>query len=314
MKTRYLIYPVAAILLLPLLLSACRGTGGVVDPLAEGGDPDLLAARQFWEEGQVREAKGEWKRAVEAYRDLVRDYPRSPQAPEAQFRVGACLEELDDLYAAFQAYQALLEEFPGKGNLVEILSRQYEIGEAYLQGRKCWFLFLRIRSGLGRAEEIFRTVLNNATFSKVSPLAQFGLARTFQLRGDYREAILEYEQVLRNYPGSEVIAPALYETGVCYYREALRADYDQREVDEAIRHLRRFVDSFPDDPQRSQAEEMVGELWDRKAEKSYEIARYYEKKGSPAGARIYYQEVADRYPESKYAGPARERLEKLEGD
>ncbi len=314
MKTRFLIYPAAALLLLPLLLAACRGTGVGIDPLAAGEDPDLRAARILWEEGQDREAEGEWKRALKIYRELVEDYPRSPQAPEAQFRVGVCLEELDDLYGAFRAYQTLLEQFPGKGNLGEILSRQYEIGEAYLQGRKRPFLFLKIRSGLGRAEEIFRTILNNATFSKVSPRAQWGLARSFQLRGDFREAILEYEQVLVNYPGTEVIPSALFQMGVCYYREALRADYDQREVDEAVRNLRRFIHSFPEDPNRTRAEEMIVELMDRKAKKAFEIARYYESKGSPAGARIYYREVAERYPESKYAGPAREKLDEMAGD
>ncbi len=314
MKTRCLIYPLAVLLLLPGLFSACRGTGGAADPLAEGEDPDLLAARLLWEEGQAREAAGEWKMALESYRQLVEDYPRSPPAPEAQFRIGVCLEEVDDLYGAFRAYQTLLEEFPGKNNLSEILRRQYEIGKAYLEGRKRWFLFLRIRSGLGRAEEIFRTVLNNATFSKVSPRAQFGLARTFQLRGDYREAILEYEQVLINYPGSEVIAPALFQTGICYYQEALRADYDQQEVNEAVRNLRRFIHSFPEDPRRPRAEEMISELMDRKAKKAFDIARYYERKGSPTGARIYYREVVERYPESQYAGPAREKLGELESD
>lgn len=311
MKTRYLIFPAVLIL---LVLAGCRGTGGAVDPLVPDEDPETRAARLLWEDGQSREGRGDHAGALRSYRELVQDYPQALPAPEAQFRVGACLEAQDNLYAAFQAYQALLDKYPGKGNLGEILQRQFEIGEAYLQGRKRWFLFLRIRSGLSRAEEIFRTVVGNATFSPVSARAQYGLGRSLQLRGDYLEAILEYEQVLANYPGSEVFSAAIFQTGVCYYQEALRADYDQREVDEAIRYLRRFAYSFPDDPARPQAEEMIAELWDRKAEKAYDIARYYERKGLPAGARIYYREVAERYPESRYAERARKKMEELPGD
>ncbi len=314
MKNRCIIYLAAVILLLPLILSACRGMGNRVDPLSGGEDLELRAARILWEEGQALQAKGEWYRAVKIYRELIKDYPRVPQSPEAQFQIGVCLEELDDLYPAFQAYQTLLKDYPGKGNLSEILHRQYQIGKAYLEGRKRWFLFFRIRSGLSRAEEIFRTVLNNATFSKVSPLAQYGLARTFQLRGDYQEAILEYEQILVNYPGTEVVASALFQIGVCYYQEALLSDYDQREVNEAVRNLKRFTHSYPDDPRSSRAEAMVAELIDRKAKKAFDIAKYYEKKGSEDGARIYYREVAERYPESKYAQPARKKLEKLKSD
>jgi len=282
--------------------------------MARDEDPADFATRRLREEGQAREEEGDFRSALRSYRALVRDYPRSPLAPEAQFRIGVCLEEIDDLYAAFQAYQTLLEQYPGKGSLSEIVQRQYEIGEAYLQGRKRWFLFLRIRSGLSRAEEIFRTVVRNATFSPVSARAQYGLACSLQLRGDYPEAILEYEQVLLNYPGSEVYGPAIFGIGLCYYQESLRADYDQREVDEAIRHLGRFIRAFPDDPDRGRAEEMLGELRDRQAEKSYRIARYYEKNSSPQGARIYYREVAERYPESIYAAEARAKLEQLPED
>ena len=53
---------------------------------------------------------------------------------------------------------------------------------------------------------------------------------------------------------------------------------------------------------------------DRKARKAYDIARYYEKKGLPSGARIYYREVAEKYPESSYAGRAREKIEELSDD
>ncbi len=312
MKIRRIIYPSALILLLPLVFSSCRGTVGVIDPGADIGAPEEAAARLLREEGRARQARGEYRRARKAYRKLVGEYPESTLAPEAQFRIGACLEEMDKLYQAFRAYQTLLDEYPGQGELGEILRRQYEIGESYLEGRKRWFLFLRIRSGLGRAEEIFRTVVNNATFSPVAPRAQYGLARSLELRGRNLEAILEYEQVLVNYPGSEVFPSALFGLGAGHYREALRADYDQREVDEALRHLRRFINSFPEDPGRLEAEEMIGNLRDRRAKKAYDIARYYQRKGSVTGARLYYREVVDNYPESKYAESARKKLEKLD--
>ena len=312
MKTRRVIYSLAVLIILPLLFSSCRGTVGVVEPGMEIEAAREESARRLWEEGQSRQARGEYRRALRAYRELVGEYPGSTPAPEAQFRIGVCLEKLDRLYRAFQAYQTLLEDYPGQGELGEILRRQYEIGEAYLEGRKRWFLFLRIRSGLDRAAEIFRTVVNNATFSPVAPRAQYGLARSLELRGRNLEAILEYEQVLVNYPGSEVFPSALFGLGACHYREARRADYDQREVDEALRHLRRFVNSFPDHPRRSGAEEMIGNLRDRRAKKAYDIARYYQRRGSVTGARLYYREVVDNYPDSKYAESARKKLEKLD--
>ncbi|MFH1037900.1 MAG: outer membrane protein assembly factor BamD [PVC group bacterium] len=297
---------------LSLSVAACGGVevkNGETPPetsLVPSPEADLL-----WNAAQALETEGDRGGALNRYQELVDEYPDSPRAPEAQFRIGVCLEAEDDLYEAFEAYQLLLDEFPGKGNLGEILSRQYAIGEAFLNGRKRSFLFLRIRSGLGAAEEIFRTVVNNATFSTVSPLAQYGLGRALQEQGDYEEAITEYEQVLANYPGTDVIPLALFKMGDCYYQIALQSDYDPREVDRAIQYLEKFAQRFPDHQDRPEAERKIAELVDLKAEKAYDIARFYESEESAEGGRLYYQEIVDTYPDSSYALPAREKLAAL---
>ncbi len=297
---------------LSLAVSACGGIEvkeGENPPASPPGVPP--EAQLLWNEAQALEAKGDFSKALSRYQDLVDDYPDSSLAPDAQFRIGVCLEENDDLYEAFQTYQSLLVNYPGKGNLGDILSRQYRIGEAFLNGRKRNFLFLPIRSGLGTAQEIFRTVVSNAAFSKVSPRAQYGLAQALYEQGDYEEAITEYEQVLANYPGTEVIPLALFKIGECYYQIALRADYDQKEVDKAIRYLRKFVQDFPEHRNRPEADELISKLIDLKAEKAYDIALFYEAADSSEGGRLYFQEIIDTYPDSRYALLAREKIAKL---
>lgn len=274
--------------------------------------PDSYLAPEalFWI-GSRMEETGNYADAINRYEDLVDEYPDSDFSPEALFRIGNCLEEEDELLEAFQTYQILLNDYPGKGSLGEILEREFKIGEAFMNGRKRLFLFFRIRSGLGTAEEIFRAIVNKATFSKVSPRAQYSLGRVLQMEGDYEGAINEYRQVLTNYPGTDVIPLALFNMGNCYYEEALSSDYDPREVDRALRHLIKFVRRFPDDPNKTEAEEKVSELIDRKAEKAYDIAEFYDSADSSAGVKIYYREIIDKYPDSRYADRARKRLEEL---
>jgi outer membrane assembly lipoprotein YfiO len=268
-------------------------------------------SRRLWEKGRVFEDKQAWARAISSYETLVEDYPDSELAPEALFRLATCLERRDELYRAFQAYQRLLEEYPGKGNLKEILSRQFRIGEKFLQGRKRSFLFLRIRSGLDTAAEIFRAVVRNATFSEFAPLAQYNLALALQQGGDYDEAELEYDSVLDNYPGSKVFGPAIFQKGVCAWRQSLGSNYDQKKADQAIKRFTFFLKRFPDDLHCPEAEKLLNELLSRKAEKCYEIARYYERKDSPQGARLYYEEVIEKYPGTPWSDRAKEKLARL---
>lgn len=50
--------------------------------------------------------------AVSAFREFIRKYPKSSLVPEAAFGIASCLEELDDLKSAFEAYSALKETYP----------------------------------------------------------------------------------------------------------------------------------------------------------------------------------------------------------
>jgi outer membrane protein assembly factor BamD len=288
-----------------------KGARVLYEDLVDDYPESSLIPETIFRIGQCLEGEEEFSDAIDWYEDLVDDYPDSDFSPEAQFRIGICLEEEDELLEAFEAYQKLFDEYPGDGSLNEILKRQYAIGEAFMNGRKRLFVFFRMRSGLGTAEDIFRAILKNATFSKVSTLAQYSLGWVLQMDGDYKGAILEYNQVLTNYPGTEVIPLALFNIGICYYEEALSSDYDAGEVNEALQYLTRFIRRFSDNPNRSEAEEKILELIDHKAEKAYAIANYYNSPDSFTGARIYYQEIIDKYPESRYARLAEKKLAEL---
>lgn len=278
-------------------------------------DPRMYqASRKLWEEGESLKKAGRYGAALGKYDDLLDDYPDSPFAPRAQWQYALGLERKGKLYAAFRAFQKYLDDYPGQGDLGELLKHQYQIGVAFLEGRKRLFLFFRLRSGLPTAIEIFRQVVANATFSKYSPLAQYNLALALQRQGKYEEAEMEYDLVRKNYPRDDILARTIFQLGVCAYHQALKANYDQRNDRKAIAYFSKFVRRYPDHPQAEEARKLLRKLLDRQADKAFRIARFYEKKGSPEGARIYYQEVVDNYSDSSLAAEASKKLKELRED
>ena len=280
--------------------------------ISKDKDPRMYEdSRKLWEKGQVLEKAGRSADALDKYEDLLDDYPNSPFAPGAQWRYALGLEREGKLYSAFLAFQVLLDDYPGQGDLKEVLKHQFQIGEAFLTGRKRRFLFFRIRSGLSTAVEIFRQVVQNATFSDYSPQAQYNLALALQQQGKYEEAELEYDLVRKNYPHRDILADTIFQLGVCAYRQSLKANYDQSEEQQAVRYFSKFIRRYPDHARVEEARELMNKLLDRAAEKAFRIARFYDKKEAPDGARIYYQEVVDQYPDSSRAAESRERLKEL---
>lgn len=53
-----------------------------------------------------------YQEAIDAYGRFIKNYPKSELLPQAQFGIASCLEELDQLDAAFHAYESLLSTYP----------------------------------------------------------------------------------------------------------------------------------------------------------------------------------------------------------
>jgi len=66
-----------------------------------------------------------------------------------------------------------------------------------------------------------------------------------------------------------------------------------------------------DDARLPEANKLIDSLKTEQARGSFEIAVYYEKKGRWQGAKIYYNDVLQKGPESKYAEAARTRIDEI---
>lgn len=66
------------------------------EPHPEGRDPGIQ----------------DYKKALDAYKRFLEKYPNSKDAPRAKFGIAACLEELDQLDAAYHAFEELRQNYP----------------------------------------------------------------------------------------------------------------------------------------------------------------------------------------------------------
>jgi TolA-binding protein len=60
-----------------------------------------------------------YRDAIEAYERFIKTYPRSALVSQARFGIASALEELDQIDAAYQGYEALKDSYPDR-NVIEI--------------------------------------------------------------------------------------------------------------------------------------------------------------------------------------------------
>ncbi len=261
-------------------------------------------AMQFYKERNLDEA-------IERLEDLLKRYRASAVAAEAQYRLGTIYEEKSDFVKAFQAYQALVESYPQSERINEVIEREFRIGNLFLSGKKGKLLGLEVLPSLPQAEKVFKHIVDNAPFSAYGDKAQFRLAITYKKMGKFTDAINAFQAVLEQYPQSELIPEARFQLAETSFQRSASQFRDQRALDQAAMQVDQFLVRYPGVESSEQAAKLRQKIDEKNAEKNYRVGLYYEKTNYLNSALIYYEDVAFRYPHTKWGQKSSEKLQAL---
>lgn len=253
----------------------------------------------------------DYQRAAAEFEKLVKNYEYSEYASRSQYYVGLCYEDMAKHYIAFQNYQKAIDNFPHIANIDEVIEREFNIGNIYLEKDSPRLMGTDIITSLDRAIEIYSKVVSNAPYGKFADLAQFRMAEAFKRGERYDEAMQAFQKLVDDYPDSELFARAKYEVAYCAYKASLKPDYAVESTDKAIRAFEEFQSSNVDEKLSQEAEGTIQRLKDKAAEKSFLTAKFYESQKHYSSAIVYYQDVINRFPESFLANEAGFKVEEL---
>ena len=156
-----------------------------------------------------------------------------------------------------------------------------------------------------RAADDFNWVVLNNPAGNLAAEAQYYYAECIFQQELYVEAQLEFERLLRRWPGTEHRDVARYRIVQSLVAQSPNFYYDQQATLDAIEELQAFIDDFPDSDHREEAELSIGELRLKIAKKHYETARLYLKWDQSPAARLYLEMILSQYYDTPYADKAR---------
>lgn len=244
---------------------------------------------------------------------LIRTWPLSDYAPNAQYLVGLCYEAEHEDERAFKAYQLVFEKYPRSDKLADVLQRQYQIGLRFLGGQRFKLLGLvPFLPDMDKTAGMFEKIVASGPYSAVGPSAQLSIGAARDRQKNYPEAVAAYERAADRYHDLPAIAAdAQYRAGFAYSKQAQSAGYDQGTAGQAIATFTDFMALFPNDPRVNEAKRIIVVLKEEQSRGNYMIATFYENQKRWNGALIYYNEVLVQGPNSRYASVARERIDQI---
>jgi outer membrane protein assembly factor BamD len=276
------------------------------------GEEELSGdAAELFRIGQEAEKEGNLKRAIRAYKTLVRKYSRDALAAGAAFRGGVLYEKTNQFLEAAGTYRTVVTMYPTSPHFEEAIEGQFRIGEMYLNGKKLKLLGIPFSTSMDRAVEIFAAVIRTAPYGKYTARAQFDIGLAREKQGANDAALQAYQAVIDKFPNDPIAVNAQYQIGYIWFTASNAGTKDIAATNNARTAFQDFLFRYPNSEKAPQARANLQQLEHKSTSRAYDVARFYDKQKAYRSAVIYYNEVIRQQPGSAESEKAKKRIEEL---
>ena len=264
--------------------------------LVQAGTGLSLAPQALLDSGRALAAEGRTDEAVDAFRGVHGSPLEAPLKAEALLAEARTLAAADRREGAHGAYVEFFDRYPQSPLLPDALRQAFANA------------FHVARQSLAPGVQAVRDLLNRFPREDFSGEQAFALGELFFRDEQYEVASAEFDVVRREYPRTPWAEASLYRIGLCAFRRFKGIDYDPRPLDDARRHLERFLLDHPNSTLAPEAKQTLDEVKGLQARKTMAVADYYDARGRRRAARFMYESVAKEYPGTEPASVSRETL------
>ena len=308
----FLVFAVAALLLPESGKASVVFKPGQKAKYVAPGEEEISGnAAELYQIGQSAEKAGNIKRAIKAYKSLVKHHPKDTLAPGALYRSAQLQEQLHEYTPAAESFSQLVERYPGSPHFEEAIEAQFRVGEIYLNGKKLKFLGIPLASALDRAVTIFANVVRTAPYGKYTARAQFDIGLAREKQGANDAALQAYQAVADKFPNEPVAVDAQYQIGYIWFTAAQTGTKDAAAASNAKTAFQDFLFHYPKSEKAAQARANLDILEHKQTANSYKVAKFYDKQKYYRAAVIYYNEVIRQQPGSEESNEAKKRIDQL---
>jgi outer membrane protein assembly factor BamD len=268
-------------------------------------------AAELFQIGQTAEKEDNIKRAIRAYKTLVKRHPKDTLAPGALYRSAQLQEQLHQFTPAAESFRELVERYPGSPHFDEAIEAQFRVGEIYLNGKKLKLLGIPVASALDRAVTIFANVVRTAPYGKYTARAQFDIGLAREKQGANDAALQAYQAVVDKFPNEPIAVDAQYQIGYIWFTAAQTGTKDAAAAANAKTAFQDFLFHYPKSEKAAQARANLDILEHKQTANSFKVAKFYDKQKYYRAAVIYYNEVIRQQPGSEESNKAKKRIDQL---
>ncbi len=251
--------------------------------------------------------------AVIDYSDVISyHFPTTPFAQESPYLTGYAYYQMGQFELANQALSAYINHSATHSHFEEAIQMKFEIAEAFHSGKKKrLFGSHKMPEWLSAKEDAIEIYDEVITALPHNPMAAKSLIGKGKIQAEFEEfksAVETLTQLIRRFPKNEEAAEAYLEINRVYLSQCKVTSLDLDLLDLAAVNLRKFHLAFPREPRLEEAEKTFAETQELFAQNLLETGQFFAKTKKKDASKIYFNKVVSKYPTTKAATAAREKL------
>ena len=255
-------------------------------------------------------AAGDWSKARKQLDALVREWPTSPEAPEAQLKLAEVMLNNLLLYEdAFAEYRYLLDFYSLQCDYAAIADKLYNVAQVMKrEGKEVMFIRFANTVDVRRA---FEACVLRAPGAKWVPEAMLEVAALREDEGKYEEAVKVYENLRSLHPASDEAKTAILREAEDRMLNMRERSYNRARGRETIDFLRMALRTCRAvDTERIQT--LLAEAVAMSEDEAYRGAKFYDSPTRTLRSAVNaYERFIAENPGSSKVEEARERLVEL---
>lgn len=265
---------------------------------------ELALIRQYVQKGQAHAA-------LKAVDEFMKKYATSAQAEEALMLGGQAEFNRGHYFQAFERYEKQLAQFPAGQYSERALSREYDIAEAFLAGKKRIVLGFLLVPAQDDGIMILKRIAEHAPGTAVADKALLRVGDYFYAKRRWPESIEGYDNYLKIFPKSEHAPYAMLQGARASLNHYRGPRYDETPLLEAQQRFGEFRTQFPGPAEKANVSQILDGIHQARARKQFATGEFYERTHKAPAAEFYYRYTADQYADTPYGPQAQARLGKV---
>ncbi len=254
----------------------------------------------------------EWVEVLSATEGMIAAFPESVFLKEIHFFRAVAYFHQNDPDLSNRYLSSFLEIEGNSRYFEEAVKYKYFIAEKFENGFYGHLFGVaalpKLESMWETAYQLYDEVIMILPRSEMATKALFRKAAMYRTDEMFDESIDTYANLIRRFP-RDALAQQAYVEIVKVYRAQLKALYlDPKCYELALSNKKKFDIEYPSSPLKIEMEEVVADIVNFFAEDVYKSALYFDKKKNPESCMMYLKTLISKYPTSKYAPLAMQKL------